>query len=277
MRWEARSPVFASGLMILLSYTNRKTWMTPKKLLDILATVGGLVTYLMAVLLSVGILLLGIQITGTLTAVTQYIVGLGSDRIFLILAIAAIICYLMGMIGMAIVPYIVLAVTAVPSIAAATELPVLAIHLFVIFFLISAPITPPVCVTAFTAAALAGARPFKTGFTAMRMAIVLYFIPWCFVFNPALILEGPIIDTVIWAILALLGIWILGSGLEGFMIRIGRIASWARIPFMLGGFLIAFPDWPTTIGGIALTLLLAAVIIITRRRGTNVKLIANSQ
>ncbi len=264
MRWEARSPVYASALMILLSYTNRKTWMTPRKLLDVLVTIGSLVTYVMAVLFSIALLLLGVQITGTMTAITAQIVMLGAENLVLILLMAMLICYILGMVGMALLPYIVMAVTVIPAIAAATAVPVLAIHLFVIFFLMSGMITPPVCVGAFTAAALANAPPMKTGYTAMRLAVVLYFIPWFFVFKPALILDGPITETIRYGIFAVVGIWLIASGLEGYLIRIGRLDMWARPLLMIGGFLIAFPEWMTTIIGAAFTVLIVAILFIRK-------------
>ncbi len=275
MRWEARSPVYASGLMILLSYTNRKTMMTPRRLWSTLVTVGGLITFLMAVLFCVALLLLGVQITGTLTALVAKIIMLGAENLVPILAIAGLTCYIMGMVGMAIVPYIVMAVTAIPAIATATGLPVLAVHLFVIFYLMTSGLTPPVCIAAFTGAALAGARPMKTGFTAMRLAIVVYFIPWFFVFNPALILEGPILVTIYLFAICVTGIWILASGLEGYMLWVGILNSWSRPVLVLCGFLIAFPDWITTIIGAVLAVLVIAIIFVRKKMQT-LKLIASS-
>jgi TRAP transporter 4TM/12TM fusion protein len=265
MRWEARSPIFASALMILLSFTNRETMMTPKKLLATLVTVGGLITYMMAVLFSIALLMIGIEITGTLTAITAEMAMLGAENAVIILLMACLVCYILGMVGMAIIPYIVLAVTAIPAMAAATGLNLLGVHLFVIYFLITGGITPPVCVIAFTAAALAGAPPMKTGFTAMRLAVVIYFIPWFFVFNSALVLEGPWQETVYLFALCALGIWILASGVEGYMLRIGRLNAWSRPLLVLGGFLIALPGWMTTIIGAALTGLVIAIILIIKK------------
>ena len=275
LRWEARSPIWASALMIVLSFTNRKTWMTPRKLISTLVTIGSLVTYMMSVLFSIALLLIGIEITGTLTALTAKITVLGSENLLTILLIASVLCYILGMVGMAIVPYIVLAVTAIPAIATATGVPPLAIHLFVIFYLMTGGITPPVCVIAFTAAALAGARPMKTGFTAMRLAIVLYFVPWFFVYNPALVLEGPLSDTIYLFVLCMLGIWVLASGMEGYLLRVGKLDTWSRPLFVIGGFLIAFPGWMTTIIGVALTVLLIVIILLSKKTQT-LKPIANS-
>jgi TRAP-type uncharacterized transport system fused permease subunit len=51
-------------------------------------------------------------------------------------------------------------------------------------------ITPPVALGAFAAASIAGASALSTGFKAMRLGSVIYFIPFFFVLEPALILSG---------------------------------------------------------------------------------------
>ena len=106
----------------------------------------------------------------------------------------------------------------------------------------------------------------KTGFTAMRLAVVLYFIPFFFIFNPALILEGPVLESLYLFALCLLGIGIIAGGLEGYLLKIGKLKMWSRPPFVLGGFLIAFPNGITTVIGAALTTLFIAVTLIAKRR-----------
>jgi TRAP transporter 4TM/12TM fusion protein len=265
MRWGALAPVYASGLMLILSFTNRQTMMTPRRIIEAVATIGSLITYMMAVLLPVGLIMLGIQLPGTLTALTAQIVSLASANVVLVLLIAVVVCYLFGMVGMALIPYIVLAVTAIPAMITATGFSLLGLHLFFIYYLLTGGITPPVAVVAFMGAAIAGGRPMKTGFTAMRLAVVLYFVPFFFVFNPPLILEGPISETLYLFALCLLGILILGSGLEGYLLKVGRLDLWSRPFLVAGGFLIAYPGLITTIIGTALTVFVIAIIIITKK------------
>jgi TRAP transporter 4TM/12TM fusion protein len=276
MRWEVIAAVYASGLMFILSFTRRETMMTPKKIIATLATIGNLVTYVMAVLLPVGLILIGVQATGTLTAWITEIVSVTGVNLVVVLLIAAVVCYLFGMIGMASIPYIVLAVTTIPFLAGTTGLNQLGLHLFVIYYLLMANITPPVAIAAFVAAAMAGSPPMKTAFTAMRLAVVLYFIPFFYVFNPALILEGSILETLVLFVFCLLGIGILASGLEGYLLKVGRLSLWSRALLAVGGFLIALPGWMTTIIGVALAALVIAVILIRRRTAAG-KLITVSQ
>jgi TRAP-type uncharacterized transport system fused permease subunit len=241
--------------------------MTPKRIIEALKIIGNLVTYTIAVLLPMGLILLGLNVTGTLTAWTGTIALLGGTNVFLALIIAVVVCYLLGMAGITLIPYIVLAVLLIPPLVATTGLNQLALHLFLMYYLLTAWITPPVAISAFVAAALAGAPPMKTGWLSMRLAVVLYFIPFFFVFKPALILEGPISETLYLLALCLIGIWILASGLEGYLLKVGKLRLWERPLFVIGGFLIAFPNWWTSLIGAVLTVLVVAIISVSRKTG----------
>jgi TRAP transporter 4TM/12TM fusion protein len=265
MRWGVRAPVYAAGLLFALSYLRRETMMTPKKIIQTIATIGNLVIYMVGILMPVGLILVGLQVTGSLTSFTAQIITMGEVNVVYVLLITVVVCYLLGMVGMVMIPYVVLAVTAIPALVAATGMSELALHLFVIYYLLMWGITPPIAVAAFVAAGIAGSNPFKTGFTSMRLAVVLYFIPFFFVFNPALIMEGPILETLYLFALCLLGIGILASGLEGYLLRVGRLKLWSRPLLVASGSLIAFPGWITTIIGAALTALVILVLLIQRR------------
>jgi TRAP transporter 4TM/12TM fusion protein len=281
MRWGAVAPVYASALLVVLSFTKRETMMTPRKAIEALVSVAHLINFLVAVLLPIGLLLIGLTVTGSLTALTADIVTMGQSNVIVILLVAAVICFLFGMINVAAIPYIVLAVTAVPALVTATGFNLISLHFFMIYYLLMAGITPPVCVSAFIAAALAGAPPMKTGWLATRLAIVLYFIPFFFVFNPSLILEGPILETVYLFALCLVGIWILASGLEAHLFKVGRLEPWARVLLVVSGFLIAFPGygqiltwWMTSIIGAGLTALVVAAISV-RKKAVAAKLVTS--
>jgi TRAP-type uncharacterized transport system fused permease subunit len=266
MRWGIRSAIYASALMILLSYTKPSTFITPRKFLDILREVGVNVIRMMAILLPTGFLMISIYITGTMTNLTVAIVSLGGSSVVLILLIAVVLSYIMGMVGISFIAYIVLAVVAVPGLISATGMSELAIHLFLIYWLLTTVITPPVAICAFVAANLANAPPMKTAWTASRLAIVIYFVPFFFVFNPALVLEGPIYETIYLFALCLLGIWILSSGLEGYILKLGRLPLWTRSLLVIGGFLIALPGWQTTIGGAVLSAMTFGCFSFFRKR-----------
>ena len=264
MRWGVGAPVYAAGLMFILSFRSRKTMMTPRRLVGAIATIGGLVTLITAIMFCVGFIVLGVQSTGAFVAITTSIMG-GGESLVSILLILVVTCYVFGMIGVAMPIYIVLAVTIIPAIVGGTALNFLAVHLFVIYYINMQGITPPVCNVAFLGAAMAGGPPMKTGFTAMRLGVVLIFLPFFFLFSPALILQGSILETVVLFTQALVGIWILASGLEGYLLRVGRLVLRWRILLVIGGFLIAFPDWRTTLVGVPMAAVVIALIWVVKR------------
>jgi TRAP-type uncharacterized transport system fused permease subunit len=105
----------------------------------------------------------------------------------------------------------------------------------------------------------------KTGLHAIRLAVTTYFIPFFFVYNPALVLQGRLFESLYLFVLALLGIVFISAGMEGYLWMHGKVKFWARPVFVVGGFLIVLPENYTTIMGAALILVTIAVLKITRK------------
>ena len=101
----------------------------------------------------------------------------------------------------------------------------LAAHLFLLYFGMISLITPPDCLPTYTAAAIARADFWKTGWAGMRLAIAAYLVPFVFAFHPALILHGTLGDIVLTIITASIGVILLGIGCAGYLFR---PLSWAK-------------------------------------------------
>jgi len=265
MRWEMLAPIYGSGLMILLSLCTKATRMNLRAFIRIITETGALTTTMMGIIVPVGFIMVGLNITGVAAAFTTTIIGLGAENMILILLLGTAVCYVMGMPGLGGIAYIVLAVTLAPALVKLGGLNLLGIHLFILMYSMMGGLTPPVAVVAFIAASLAGAPPMKTAVTAMRLAVVIYFIPFFFLFSPSLILQGPIWETIYLFALCVLGIVILAGGLEGYLVKIGTLKLWSRPLLVVAGFLIALPEWKTTIAGAVLALLVIVVILIQRK------------
>src|SRR5690606_22378933 len=87
-------------------------------------------------------------------------------------------------------------------------IPLIAAHMFVLYFGIMADVTPPVGLASFAAAAVSGGDPIKTGFTAFFYSLRTVLLPFIFVFNTDLLLIDVSWAGAIWvtiqAILAML-------------------------------------------------------------------------
>jgi len=297
MRWGAITPIYAVALIVVLLFVE---WLikrliatsrgiqTPemtlaassrrafKRLETALVQAASLINYGAAVFLGMAFILVGLMKTGMAAGITNWIVGLGGESIYLILFIGVAFCLIMGMVGLQRASYLFLAVTMAPALvsigkvapefAAVGGISTIGVHLFIIFYSGLGGFTPPVAIHAFIAAGIAGANPMKTAWLSMRLGIVLIFIPFFFVLQPALlIIDSNWYDVIIHLGLALTGIWLLASGLEQHLIGIGRLNWWSRAPLMIGGFLIAFPQWTWTIVGFALCIAGIAIALLGKR------------
>src|SRR3546814_5754003 len=108
----------------------------------------------------------------------------------------ALTSFILGM-GMTVTAcYIFLAVILAPALIKAGLDP-MGVHLFLMYWGMISFITPPVAIGAFVAAGLAKSSPMRTGVEAMRLGVVIYIIPFFFVFNPALLLRGEVSEILI--------------------------------------------------------------------------------
>ncbi len=265
MRWEEMAPFYAVVLMIFLSFFRKETRMTPGRLVDTLAEVGILIAQTAAIIFPIGFIVAGLTVTGVSGSFAAGLVNLGGGNVYLTLLMGVIACYIMGMIGLSIVAYIFLAVTLAPAVIKIGGLDVLAVHLFIIYYSMLAGITPPVAAAAFLGAAIAGANPMQTSFTAMRLGVVIYFIPFFFVFNPSLILQGELLDTLYHFVFCLIGVTLIAGGMEGYLLKAGVLSAWVRPFLVLGGGLMAFPETRITLLGVTIALAPLAVSVFVKR------------
>jgi len=151
--------------------------------------------------------------------ISNNIIDIAGGNLFLTLIMSMCACIILGMGLPTTANYIVCSTIIAPALTGMNVLP-LAAHLFVFYFGIMADITPPVCLAAFTGAGIAGASPAKTGFTATRIAIASFMLPYCFVYNPMLLLQKVVLwELAILVISALLGVMMLAAAFEGWMFR----------------------------------------------------------
>src|SRR5690554_3702828 len=260
MRWEYYTPWYACILMIGLSFLRKETRLTPKRLYSAIRQIGVLITQTAAIILPIAFVVSALTITGVTGSLTSGLVGLGGDNVFLVILFGIAACFIMGMAGLAIVAYIFLAVTLAPAIIEVGGLNTIAVHFFIVYYAMLSVITPPVGAAAFLAGTMAGAKPMKTSFTAMRLGVVIYFIPLFFLFQPALVLQGDLTPLLYVLPSIIAGIMLISGGLEGYLLGAGLVKPWQRLPLVVAGFAFSFPGVITTIvGGLASALLVAII------------------
>src|SRR5690625_7043970 len=105
------------------------------------------------------------------------IIALSGGYLFLALFFTMIACLILGMGLPTTANYVVTAMVAAPALINGFDLAPIAVHMFVFYFVIVADLTPPVCLAASAGAGIAGANPFKSGVSAVKLAIAAFIIP----------------------------------------------------------------------------------------------------
>jgi TRAP-type uncharacterized transport system fused permease subunit len=171
-------------------------------------------------------------------SLSKTLIHVSGGSAFLLLVLAAMGAIVLGM-GMPIAPtYIMLVILIAPAMVEIGIQP-LAAHLFINFFGAMSFVTPPVCVAAFVAAGLANSTPMKVGFTAARLGIAAYLVPFTFCYTSGLFLMGSIQGIVGAIVPTLIGIVFLAVGLAGFMFA--RLSYPERFLFLAGGLMLLTP------------------------------------
>jgi len=151
----------------------------------------------------------------------------------------------------------------------------MAVHMFIFYWGMLSFITPPVALGAFAAASVAKAAPMATAFEAMRLGSVIYFIPFFFVLDPALILVGSAGQIVISLSLAVLGVLCFAGAMQGYLVGVGRLKLHERALLIAGSIIMPLPghtviplDKIQMLGLSALAIVPVAVIAFMRQRNS---------
>lgn len=244
-RQEKIAPFYATALLLVINQAFPSTRLSWRGLLQLAASIGRSLAELVALLLGVGLIVGSFSATGLAGTLVNDLVFLAGNAVLPLLIMGAITAFIFGM-GMTVTAcYIFLAIVLAPALTQ-LGLNTLAVHLFILYWGMVSFITPPVALGAFAGASLAGTSPMKASFAAMRLGSVIYIVPFFFVLNPALIGQGSATQVVPVVVTALLGVFFLGSALQGYiagfgMIRVGSAGFVMRGILFLTGLLMVLP------------------------------------
>ena len=259
----------------LILFPNFRSW---SKIYLAFVSAGRMAASIIVIVTAIGLIVGLIQVSGFSGRLSLLLAQAASGPLFSVLIVLALGSIVLGM-GLPPGATYFIIVIALSSGIEAVGIPLLSLHLFVVYFAVISTVTPPVALAAFAAAPIAGADPIRTGLNAARLSLAGFLIPFVFVYHPAAIyklqiffewFEGKAVDSPAmidistvgwgdlgWIILAFtVAIWLLASALAGFDKKPLNILE--RIIRTIIGLAILVPDF--TIGllafGVAITILL---------------------
>jgi TRAP transporter 4TM/12TM fusion protein len=253
--------LYSAGLLLLvgLAFGYRGKRMSWRDVFESVARTGVLVLDLVMIGAAVGLIIGILNQSGLGFALTLMLVNVGGGNLMLLLLLAGLVCFVLGM-GMPTLAVYILVATLIAPAMIETGINPMAAHMFVLYLAMLSFITPPVCIAAFAAANLARADPMRTGFAATRFGWAAFVVPFIFVFKPSLLLQGTPMELVHDVGTAIAGVWIGSMGFAGYSLR--RIGWTERGAYVVTGFLLLIPasllpgDDTTTYMGLVLAVAL---------------------
>ncbi len=184
-----------------------------------------------------GLVVGGISITGLAGKFSYIVLALAGESQILTLVLAGVLCILLGM-GMPTPSAYILAAVLIADVLIAPGMEVLTAHMFLLFFSVLSSITPPVAVAAYAASSIAEANPLAIATAALRLSLVLFVVPFAFVYGPGLLAQGSAGEIAIALVFAVPGVLALAVASEGYWR--GVLQSWQRIGMGCAGLGLLF-------------------------------------
>jgi TRAP transporter 4TM/12TM fusion protein len=250
---EEMSALMALGTTFLVSFVRRRSALGPVRLLKAFesgARTG--VTVAMAVA-AAGLIIGCLFLSGIGMKFSYMLVTLAGGQLWLALIYTTFAAFLLGLSLPTTAVYLTLAIIVAPGLVQ-MGVPKMAAHMFVFYMGVTSDLTPPTCLSPFAAAAIAGSPPMATAWQAMRLGVVLFIVPFMFVYSPELLMMGSWPAIALAAARAGLGVLCLAAGLQGWLRCRATLADRALLIAAAGLFIV-----PSLVADAVAVMLLATI------------------
>lgn len=249
-----KSAFWSAVAVVCVSWARPSTAMGPEKLFLALREGGKAMLDVAMACGSAGIVVGIMLLTGLALRLSGIIVEFSGGHLFPLLIITMLVSLVLGMGLPTSAVYVVLATLVVPAM---TQLGVepMAAHMFALYFGVLANVTPPVAIASYTGATIAGANAMTTGVIAFRLSLAGFIMPFMWVYNPALLMQGSTLEVGLAAFTATMGIIALAAAIQGYLF--GLATKLQRVLLFAGAMLLITAGWRTDLAGLALVGLVA--------------------
>jgi TRAP transporter 4TM/12TM fusion protein len=178
------------------------------------------------------------SLTGIGLRMSELIITLSGGSLLVALLLTAVGSIVLGMGLPTTAAYVVLAALGAPALVQ-LGVPLLSAHLFIFYFGCISNVTPPVSLAAFAAAGIAGSPPLRTALSAAVLASAGFIVPFMFVYGPALLLDGTILEIALSFTTAVAGVTAFAAATMGYACR--PLPAWERVLLGAGALALVFP------------------------------------
>jgi TRAP transporter 4TM/12TM fusion protein len=250
--------VYATGLAFVLSFLRRDTAITPPRMVRTLRA-GSVSTLSVASTCATAGIIVGVMtLTGLGLKMSDLIVDLANNNLFLTVIFTAIAVWVLGLAVPVTASYIIAATITAPAMIS-LGVPDVAAHMFIFYYAVLSEVSPPTALAPFAASAITGGNPFKTMMVTWKYTLPAFVVPFMFTLDTndgtALLAIGPTTTVVLATVTGCLAIVAMVGGVGGWVIR---PATWLErsVLIVAAGFLFYTGTIQDLVG---LVLLLAAI------------------
>ena len=229
--------IYGTLSVIVVSSFRKATRLTPSLAFDILSDTCMKTVAVTGACAAAGLVIGGITMTGLASKFGTLVFLISGQDVLISLLVAAGLTILLGL-GMPTPSAYVLAAVLIAPVLKGLNVDLMAGHLFLLYFAVMSALTPPVAVAAYAASALADAPPLKIAGAAVKIAIGAFLVPFAFVYDRALILEGSVFEIASAFVLVALGLSMVVAAQEGYVK--GPIGWPLRLALFVGGLVVIF-------------------------------------
>ncbi|WP_368505443.1 TRAP transporter permease [Alkalihalophilus sp. As8PL] len=259
-----RAGFYAIIATVILSWVRRQTRMNLLSILAALENGAKSALAVVAACATAGIIVGAVSLTGLGLTFSRFMVDLAGGNLLVLLILMAIASIILGMGMPTVSAYVILSILGVPALMD-LGVNLIAAHMFVFYFGVLSGLTPPVAITAYTTAGIAGSSPNGTAFYAMRIGLGGFFIPFIFVYNPGLLMQGAGVGEIIFTtVSALISCFIFAAAVEGYLNGILNVIQ--RIVLFVGAISLVIPGMITDFIGIVLLIM---ILVLKRSNKVN--------
>ncbi len=232
---------WSTVIAFAVSFIRWDTALVPKKLIAALR--GGSIGVLSvaATCASAGIIVGVVTLTGLGLKFSSIVIDYAGGSLLLTAIFTALVVWVVGLAVPVTASYIICAVIAAPALIK-LGVPDFAAHMFIFYYSILSEVSPPTALSPFAAAALTGGDPYKTTMQAWKYTLPAFLVPFNFTLHPdgvALLLKGDPLSIIWTFVTALLGIYSLAAGMDGWMFK--RATFYERGILILSGLALVYP------------------------------------
>lgn len=235
-----RAAVYATGILIVLSMTfgYRGHRVSPRQMLRAVLDTGRAALDIVLIGAAAGMVVGALSVSGISFGLTLQLIELSGGSLFVLLLLTALISIILGMGMPTVSVYVLTATLLAPSLVKLGVVP-MAAHMYVMYFGMLSMITPPVAIAAYAAANIARTSGWTTGWHAVIVGWSTFFIPFLFVLEPSLLMEGST-GLIAWQFTRnVIGIFVGTAGIVGF--AFGPMTLPMRIAFGAAALTILVP------------------------------------